>query len=77
MSTSRNCTYENRETSLVFAPNRERIGPGSQKHNLGMHAGEESNMGIVPMKLPNKNHGNTEGGGSGGKARDQGELRGI
>ena len=34
-------------------------------------------MGIVPAKLPNKVGGNVRGGGGGGKARDQGEHRGI
>jgi len=42
-----------------------------------MNAGEESNMGIVSAKLPNKAGGNIGGGGGGGKARDQGEHRGI
>jgi hypothetical protein len=42
-----------------------------------MNAGEESNMGIVPAKLPNKAGGNMGGGGGGGKARDPGEHRGI
>jgi len=35
-----------------------------------MHAGEESNNGIVPTKLPNKAGGDTGGGGGGGKAGD-------
>jgi hypothetical protein len=42
-----------------------------------MYAGEESNTGIVPAKLPNKAGGDARGGGDGGKARDQGEHRGI
>jgi hypothetical protein len=42
-----------------------------------MHAREESNMGIVPLKLPNKAGGDARGGGGGGKARDQGEHHGI
>jgi hypothetical protein len=35
-----------------------------------MHASEESNIGIVPVKLPNKAGGDTGGGGGGGKAGD-------
>jgi len=35
-----------------------------------MHAGEESNIGAVPAKPPNKAGGNTGGGGGGGKAGD-------
>jgi len=42
-----------------------------------MDVSEESNMGIVPTKPPNKIRGNTEGGGGGGKARDQGEHHGT
>jgi hypothetical protein len=42
-----------------------------------MHAGEESNMGIVPAKPPNKAGGNNDSGGGGGKARDQGEHHGT
>jgi hypothetical protein len=34
-----------------------------------MHAGEESNIGVVPAKLPNKVSGDTDGGG-GGKTGD-------
>jgi hypothetical protein len=34
-----------------------------------MNAGEESNIGIIPAKLPNKAGGDT-GGGGGGKAGD-------
>ena len=71
MSTSRNYTRENRETSPVpGALTGNRIGAGSQKHNLRMHAGEESNIGAVPAKLPNKVRGDTGGGGGGGKAGD-------
>jgi hypothetical protein len=52
-------------------------GPGSQKHDPGMNANEESNMGILLTKLPNKTRGNTGGGGGGGKACDQGEHQGT
>jgi hypothetical protein len=55
--------HENRETSLVSEVNRARIGPGSDKRNPDMNANEESNTGVVPMKLPNKNRRSTEGGG--------------
>src|SRR5262249_1812115 len=74
--TSRNCTRENRETSPTTRglPGCG-IGPESQKRNPGWHLGEESNTGIVPAKLPNK--AGKPGGGGGGKARDQGEHRGI
>lgn len=41
-------------------------------HNPGEHAPEESDIGIVPKKKPNK-IGRTNGGGVGGKAGDQGE----
>ena len=76
--TSRNCTRENRETSPASSglPGCG-IGPESQKRNLGMYVGEESNTGIIPAKPPNKAGGNDRGGGGGGKARDQGEHRGI
>src|SRR5579872_2882127 len=76
--TSRNYTRENRETSLVSGglPGN-RTGLGSQKRNPGRHASEESNTGILPAKPPNKAGGNACGGGGGGKARDQGEHRGI
>ena len=57
--------------------NQTRNGPGSQKRNPGTNVNEESNMGIVPAKPPNKIRGNTEGGGGGGKARDQGEHHGT
>ena len=76
--TPRNCTRENRETSP--APRGLPgcwVGPGSQKPNPGMHASEESNTGIVPAKPLNKVGGDARGGGGGGKARDQGEHRGI
>ncbi len=76
--TSRNCTRENRETSPVSgAYPGSRIGPGSPKRNPGMHAGEESNIGIVPTKPPNKAGGDICGGGGGGKAGDQGEYHGA
>ncbi len=52
------------------AVNQTGIGPGSEKRNPNMYAGEESNMGIVPAKPPNKNRGDTVGGGGGGKACD-------
>jgi hypothetical protein len=71
MSTSRNCTRENRETSLGFRgrPGR-RNGKGSKKHNPCMNAGEESNIGVLPAKPLNK-AGRKDGGGSGGgKAGD-------
>ena len=68
---------ENRETSLVSGINRGRTGPGSQKRNPDMYAGEESNIGIVPAKPPNKADGNIGSGGGGGKAGDQGEHHGI
>jgi hypothetical protein len=35
-----------------------------------MHASEESNIGVVPAKLPNKAGGDTDGGGGEGKAGD-------
>jgi len=73
MSTSRNCTGENRETSPVSGGKRQtsnRNGRGSQKHNPCMKAGEESNTGVVPAKQPNKAGGDTGGGGGGGKAGD-------
>jgi hypothetical protein len=35
-----------------------------------MNAGEESNIGVVPAKLPNKVSGDTDGGGGGGKTGD-------
>src|ERR1022692_3471199 len=54
-------------------PTRHRIGPESQKRNTGMHAGKESNIGIVPTNRPNKGNGDMAGGGGGGKAGDQGE----
>ncbi|MGH9668059.1 MAG: hypothetical protein ACRD9L_26880, partial [Bryobacteraceae bacterium] len=75
---SRNCTRENRETSPASSglPGGG-IGTESQKRKLGLHAGEESNTGILPAKLPNKDGENANGGGGGGKARDQGEQHGI
>ena len=45
--TLRNCTHENRETSLVSEVNQTTTGPGSQKRNPGRKANEESNMGVV------------------------------
>ena len=54
--TLRNCTHENRETSLVSEVNQTTTGPGSQKRNPGRKANEESNMGVVPMKPPNRSH---------------------
>lgn len=41
--------------------------------NPDMHAAEKSDIGIVPKKVPNKIR-ETEGGGAGGKAGDQGEF---
>jgi len=35
-----------------------------------MNAGEESNIGVLPAKQPNKTGGNVGGGGCGGKAGD-------
>jgi hypothetical protein len=35
-----------------------------------MHVSEESNIGVVPAKLPNKTGGDIGGGGGGGKAGD-------
>src|ERR1700681_1455273 len=55
---------------------RRRIGPGSQKRKPGVNASEESNIGIVPAKPPNKVGRDTGGGGGGGTARDQGERYG-
>ena len=71
--TSRNCTRENRETSPASGATGHRIGPESQKRNPGVNASEESNIGIVPAKPPNKVGRDTGGGGGGGKAGDQGE----
>lgn len=69
--------HENRETSSASEGQPNQDGPGSQKHNPGMNANEESNRGVVPMKPPNKARGNTGGGGGGGKAPDQGEHHGA
>lgn len=77
--------YARRETTRArterprrySGPTRYRIGPESQKHNPGMHASEESNIGIVPTNRPNKGHGNEAGGGGGGKAGDRGERHGT
>jgi hypothetical protein len=57
--------------------NRRRTGPGSQKRNPGMYVGEESHIGIVPAKPPNKADGDMGSGGGRGKANDQGEHHGI
>ncbi|HEY3826053.1 MAG TPA: hypothetical protein VGL82_15920 [Bryobacteraceae bacterium] len=70
MSTSRNCTRENRETSPVSGANQPPDRHGKPKHNPCMNAGEESNIGVVPAKLPNKTGRDTGGGGGGGKAGD-------
>jgi hypothetical protein len=35
-----------------------------------MNVGEESNIGIIPAKQPNKIRGKADGGGCGGKADD-------
>ena len=78
MSTSENCTRENRETSLASGGQpAHRIGTGSQKHNPGMNVSEESNRGVVPAKQPNKTRRRAGGGGCGGKAPDQGEHQAI
>jgi len=45
---------EPRDLAGIRGLSRRRIGPGSQKRNPDKHAGEESNTGIVPAKLPNK-----------------------
>ena len=70
MSTSGNWTRENREASPVSGLTSYRIGTGSQKHNPCMNAGEESNIGVVPAKRPNKVSGGTDDGGGGGKTGD-------
>jgi hypothetical protein len=70
MSTSRNYTRENRETSLISGVTSRRNGTGSEKHNPCMNIGEESNIGVVPAKRPNKGDGDIVGGGGGGKAGD-------
>jgi hypothetical protein len=73
--TSRNCTRENRETSPASeALQGGRSGPGSQKRNPDVHAGEESSRCIVPAKRPNKAE-DISGGGRGGKAAGQGDLQ--
>jgi hypothetical protein len=70
MSTSRNYTRENRETSLISGGTSRRNGTGSQKHNPCTNIGEESNIGVVPAKSLNK-AGRKDGSGSdGGKAGD-------
>jgi hypothetical protein len=38
-----------------------------------MYTAEKSDIGVVPMKVPNKT-GETHRGGAGGKADDQGEF---
>ena len=67
--------YARRETTRARTerPRRHpgpshRIGPESQKRNPGVNASEESNIGIVPAKPPNKVGRDTGGGGGGGKA---------
>ena len=72
--------YARRETTRARTerPRRHpgpshRIGTESQKRNPGVNASEESNIGIVPAKPPNKVGRDTGGGGGGGKAGDQGE----
>ena len=60
-----------------YPPEHGGIGPGSQKHNPVVNAGEESNSGVVPAKLPNRVGGDTGRGGGGGKARDQGERQRV
>ena len=73
--TSRNCTFENRETSSASgACTGSRIGPGSQKRNPRVNAGEESSRCIVPEKRPNKAE-KIGCGGRGGKAAGQGDPR--
>jgi hypothetical protein len=42
---------------------------------MSMHAGEESDEGVVPMKRPNKEGLLTLGGGRGGKDLAQGKRR--
>src|ERR1700684_3394562 len=54
MSTSRNCTRENRETSPASGAYQPPDRHGKPKHNPCMHGGEESNIGVVPAKPPNK-----------------------
>ena len=71
MSTSRNCTHENRETSLTSGAERA-AGTAweAKRHKPCVNDGEESNIGVVPVKPLNKT-GRKEGGGSGGgKAGD-------
>jgi hypothetical protein len=41
---------------VVSKVNQTTTGPGSQKRNPGRNTIEESNMGIVPGKPPNKSH---------------------
>ena len=74
-STLRNNMHENRETSTASRSMRERSGKAICR-NPDMHAGEESDRAVVPMKLPNK-EGLRLGGGGGGKSADQGERCGT
>jgi hypothetical protein len=67
--------YETRETTATPAG---RCTAGRSGKTCGqepdMHVSEESDIGIVPEKEPNKRRVPTAGGGSGGKAGDQGEF---
>ena len=76
LSMRRHSMFENRETSEVPAV---RCAAGRSEKTCGrnsdVHASEESDIGVVPKKEPNKmvrfpDHC----GGFGGKADDQGEI---
>jgi hypothetical protein len=45
--------HENRETSAVSRPSRDRSGK-AESRTPDVYAGEESDRAIVPMKPPNK-----------------------
>ena len=66
--------HENRETSRVSPAEAGDRSGKAVSHNPDMHAREESDSAIVPMKLPN-NGDNRPGGGGGGKGGGQGERR--
>ena len=67
--TPRNNMHENRETSSASVDQADRSAK-AQSHNADMHAMEESDRGIVPMKQPNKEgQPSAEVGREGGRPR--------
>lgn len=68
---SRNYTRENRETSPASG-SQPAAGSGREAKSAirARTPGEESNIGVLPAKPPNKAGGDASGGGGGGKAGD-------